>query len=71
MKLRDIETNVEVGDFLTLREIDGTRTEKDRVVSVYNWDNPDLEDWYFHVRTENHDYDFQNFYEVIGIEKSH
>lgn len=69
MKLRDIETQVEVGDLLTLKEIDGTRIVKQKVVSVYNSANPDLDDWYFHVRTENYDYDFQNFFEVVGIEK--
>ncbi|MEO9849205.1 MAG: hypothetical protein ABJF65_00140 [Reichenbachiella sp.] len=70
MRLRDIETEVEIGDILTLKEIDGDKTEKDKVISVFNSDNPDPHDWYFHIRTEKFDYDFQNFFEVLSIEKS-
>lgn len=53
---------IEVGNILTLRELNSDRIIKEKVTKV---ENPLIEDSYFQIRTENLDFDFQNFYEII------
>ncbi len=59
---------IEINDMLLLEDIDNPVIQiKEKVVSIYN---PKTEDTFFQIRTENYDYDFQNFFNIIEIIKS-